>query len=91
MHKFLTSQLKKYFGDNFTIPDEWKGFIEDVDNLYSQLDKGLKVPGLELNKNMSEIEKLNKFMLGREERIIEVKQEVNELLRQLGQPPRYKV
>ncbi len=45
----------------------------------------------EIKKRMSEIEKLNRFMIGREERIIEVKKEVNELLRKMGEQPKYKV
>ena len=45
----------------------------------------------EVRRKMAEIEKLNRFMIGREERIIEVKREVNELLTRHGQPPKYKV
>ncbi len=42
-----------------------------------------------LERKMEEIEHLNKFMMGREKRIIEVKQEVNALLRELGRPEKY--
>jgi PAS domain S-box-containing protein len=45
----------------------------------------------ELKVRMLEIEKLNKFMIGREMRIIEMKKEVNDLLKQAGHAPRYKV
>jgi PAS domain S-box-containing protein len=43
----------------------------------------------ELRRRMSDIEKFNKFMLGREKRILEVKREVNELLQKNGEPPKY--
>ncbi|MFH1347758.1 MAG: PAS domain-containing protein [Candidatus Margulisiibacteriota bacterium] len=43
-----------------------------------------------LKKNLQEIEKLNTFMLGREGKIIELKKEVNKLLKDLGRPAKYK-
>ena len=43
----------------------------------------------ELKRRMNDIEKFNRFMLGREKRILEVKGEVNELLKNSGQPPKY--
>jgi PAS domain S-box-containing protein len=45
----------------------------------------------EVKRRMGEIEKLNKFMIGRELRIIEMKREVNAVLARLGQPPKYGV
>lgn len=44
-----------------------------------------------LNKRAEELEKMNKFMVGRELNIIELKKEVNVLLRQLGQSEKYKL
>ncbi|HAJ57461.1 MAG TPA: hypothetical protein DCL35_06800 [Candidatus Omnitrophica bacterium] len=44
-----------------------------------------------LHGKMLEIEKLNKFMTGRELRIIELKKEVDNLLKAGGLPPKYKV
>jgi len=38
----------------------------------------------------AEKEKLTKFMTGREDRVIELKQEVNRLLKELGREPKYK-
>ncbi len=43
-----------------------------------------------LKNKMDEITKLNTFMIGREKRIIELKKEVDEVLRGAGKPPRYK-
>lgn len=43
-----------------------------------------------IEEKMAEIEKLNKFMLGREKRIIELKREVDEILKACNRPERYK-
>lgn len=44
-----------------------------------------------ISEKIAEIEKLNKFMIGRELRIIELKKEVDELLKTNGKPLKYKV
>jgi PAS domain S-box-containing protein len=44
-----------------------------------------------LRKTMGELERFNRVMVGRELRVIELKQEVNDLRRALGQPPVYAV
>jgi PAS domain S-box-containing protein len=43
----------------------------------------------ELKDRIEEIERLNTFMVDREHRILEMKQEVNKLLAELGRPPKY--
>ena len=43
----------------------------------------------ELKERIEEIERLNTFMVDREHRILEMKQEVNKLLAELGRPPKY--
>jgi PAS domain S-box-containing protein len=45
---------------------------------------------LELHKKISELEKFNKIMVGREIRMAELKQEINELCTKLKQPVKYK-
>lgn len=44
----------------------------------------------DLRQKMTEIEKLNKFLVGRETRIVEMKDEVNNLLKELGRSVKYK-
>lgn len=43
----------------------------------------------ELKKKVEEVEKFNKVMMGREKRIIELKKEINDLLKSLGKTPKY--
>ncbi len=42
-----------------------------------------------LRKTMTELERFNRLMIGRELRVLELKQEVNDLRRAAGQPPAY--
>lgn len=46
---------------------------------------------LELKMKIEELEKHNKLMLGREKRLIELKKEVDDLLKSIGKPPKYGV
>ena len=44
-----------------------------------------------LKEKMSEVERLNRFMMGRETRVLELKHEINHLLQMGGKPKRYQV
>jgi PAS domain S-box-containing protein len=44
-----------------------------------------------LREHVRQIERLNDLFVGREQRMIELKKEVNSLLKKLGQPPKYEV
>jgi PAS domain S-box-containing protein len=45
----------------------------------------------ELHQNLAELERFNRLVIGREEKMIQLKQEINELREQLGQEKRYKI
>ena len=44
-----------------------------------------------LKETMRELEQVNRLMMGREERVLELKGEVNELLQTAGLPPKYRI
>lgn len=45
----------------------------------------------ELRQNMEDLERFSKLAVGREERMIELKKKINELLRELGHQDKYKI
>ena len=45
----------------------------------------------DLKRNMEELERFSKVAFGREIKMIQLKQEVNELMSQLGQGEKYKI
>ena len=45
----------------------------------------------DLRQNMEDLERFSKLAFGREERMINLKEEINELLRESGQPDKYKI
>ncbi len=51
MHSLLKRQLKSFFGDSFEAPDEWRGFIDMVNNAYheSDMDRNMLERSLELS------------------------------------------
>jgi len=44
-----------------------------------------------LHENLGELERFSKLAVGREDRMIELKKEVNDMLRDLGKPEKYKI
>ena len=38
LHSLLRCQLKRYFGDSFRVPEEWRGFISAVNDAYREFD-----------------------------------------------------
>jgi hypothetical protein len=59
----------------------WHGHIRDITER--------KHIEMKLHEQLDELHRWQQSMLGREGRIISMKQEVNELLARSGQPPRY--
>jgi PAS domain S-box-containing protein len=51
MHSLLNRQLRRHFGDQFRIPDEWQEFINSVNDAYleSDMDRGMIERSLELS------------------------------------------
>ena len=105
MHKLLARQLKRFLKIESLdqSPPEWRPLLEAINQAYEQadadrvlLEHSLEVTSQELleryerllQKNQ-ELQKLNKIMMGREERILELKQEINEVLTKAGLNKRY--
>lgn len=62
IHNLLRRQMKHHFGDNFAVPEEWRGFIEAVNNAYwesdsdrSMLERALDLSSQELLQANSEM------------------------------------
>jgi two-component system, cell cycle sensor histidine kinase and response regulator CckA len=53
MHSLLKRQLKRYFGDSFTIPHEWQPFVKAVNDAYREFDsdRGMLERSLELSSH----------------------------------------
>ena len=50
-HSLLKRQLKRFFGDSFEVPDEWRSFVDAVNNAYfeSDSDRNMLERSLELS------------------------------------------
>jgi hypothetical protein len=58
-----------------------EGFIADITERERDRER--------VHKTMDDLERLNRAMAGREDRMRKLKREVNDLLEQIGEPPRY--
>lgn len=54
-------------------------------------EKERRTSETKLREQVEELEKLNRFMVGREMDILELKKEVNQLLKAAGQPEKYRI
>jgi PAS domain S-box-containing protein len=67
--------------DSLGLPCRIAGIAEDVTER--------KQAELALQQKLAELERVNRLMVGRENRMLELKREINELCRQANQPERY--
>lgn len=70
-------------------PEVLHGYIFDQTEL-KKAENTLARERLRLRETLEETARMNRLMLGREERIVEMKEEVNKLLLELGKKPHYK-
>jgi PAS domain S-box-containing protein len=54
-------------------------------------EESVRERAIELNARNQELERFNNVATGRELRMIELKREINDLCRQIGEPPRYRL
>lgn len=66
-------------------------YAQELEDKVRERTAELETINTALAAHASEIERFNRLMVGREERMIELKKEVNELLERLGEPARYRV
>jgi predicted RNase H-like nuclease (RuvC/YqgF family) len=52
-------------------------------------ETALRERSAELSRSNADLERFNRLAVGREQRMIDLKREVNDLLRQVGKPPAY--
>ena len=87
----MANQLKK---TNETLEEKVSERTADLSKANEELTSHIarrKQAEDDLARKVAELETINDAMMGREERILELKQEINQLLQQLQQAPRYQV
>jgi PAS domain S-box-containing protein len=71
-------------------PHQISGIARDITDRKCA-EEELRLRNTELSAKYDELERFNRAMVDRELRMIELKKEINDLLAQAGQPPRYRV
>ena len=62
MHSLLIRQLRRYYGDSFTIPEEWQGFISAVNDAYREFDTDRELLERSLDLSSQELLQANSEM-----------------------------
>jgi chromosome segregation ATPase len=85
----LQRQLAEAQATVHALQEELKETQTGLLALTMELEQRVDERTAELRASNAELTRFNEAMVGRELRMIELKQEVNTLCTQLGQPPRY--
>jgi len=64
---------------------------EHLEELVAERTEKLEAAGEELRKHAASLESFTKMSVGREKRMIQLKKEINGLLEEGGQPPKYRI
>jgi PAS domain S-box-containing protein len=86
---FETPQGKQYFSTKFVPERATDGTIISVQSVARDITERKRLEA-ELREKMNEYKLISDAAVGRELKMIELEQEVNGLLRELGRPPHYK-
>ena len=62
MHSLLIRQLRRYYGDSFSIPEEWQGFIGAVSDAYREFDADRELLERALDLSSQELLQANSEM-----------------------------
>ncbi len=62
MHTLLKRQLRRYFGDSFSVPEEWQGFLGAVNDAYRESDVDREMLERSLDLNSQELLRANSEM-----------------------------
>ncbi|MBI5873078.1 MAG: GAF domain-containing protein [Candidatus Omnitrophica bacterium] len=82
--------LNLYIKSEYHRDPKEESFLMTLANVIAMIIQRKKMEDKLLDK-VEEIDKLNHFMVGRERRIIELKKEVDDILKDAGRPPRYNI
>jgi PAS domain S-box-containing protein len=82
--------LNLYIKSGYRRDPKEEGFLMTLANVIAMIIQRKRMEDKLLDK-VEEIDKLNHFMIGRERRIIELKKEVDGILKEAGRPPRYNI
>ena len=90
-YRIITKDKKiKWIKDTATPVFDNNGHIVRIDGFMEDITERKRVEE-SLKKKNEELERFNKFAVGRELKMIELKKKINELLLKMGKKPKYKI